>query len=382
MKAIFLKHKSLRKKSDLQSYYFCPNLNILLFMNPIKKIQLIFLVPFFVACNSETNKETAHGGEASANTVDSLEKTISNIEISKPSAESKLDTVEYNKRLVQLSNGDSTGRWPVKTKFPYPGAILPFNRIVAYYGNLYSKKMGILGELSENAMLDSLKAEVARWTKADTATPAIPALHYIVTTAQLDPGKNGKYMLRMPFGQVDKVIDMANRIEALVLLDIQVGHSNLQEEVPRLNEYLKKPNIHLGIDAEYSMKTGARPGSKIGYFDAEDINFTIQHLAKIVDEHHLPPKVLIVHRFTQGMVKDYKQIKTVPQVQVVMTMDGWGNKPKKINTYRQFIYPEPVQFTGFKLFYKNDTEKVGADRVMYPHEVLALKPKPIYIQYQ
>ena len=63
------------------------------------------------------------------------------------------------------------------------------------------------------------------------------------------------------------------------------------------------------------------------------------------------------------MVKDYKLIKTVPQVQVVMTMDGWGNKPKKMNTYRQFIYPEPVQFTGFKLFYKNDTEKVGADIV-------------------
>lgn len=352
-------------------------------MNCVKKIQLIFLVPIFVACNSsETQSLTEHGAEVSANSTDSSNKTISNIEIPKPLDEPKLDTLDYQRRLEQLSNGDTTGRWPVKAKFPYPGALLPFKRIVAYYGNLYSKKMGILGELSENEMLDSLQAEVARWTKADTSTPAIPALHYIVTTAQLDPGKNGKYMLRMPFGQVDKVIEMAKRIDALVLLDVQVGHSSLHEEVPRLNEYLKKPNIHLGIDAEYSMKTGARPGSKIGFFDAEDINFTIQHLAKIVDEYHLPPKVLIVHRFTKGMVKDYKLIKTVPQVQVVMTMDGWGNKPKKMNTYRQFIYPEPVQFTGFKLFYKNDTEKVGADRVMYPHEILTLKPKPIYIQYQ
>ena len=29
--------------------------------------------------------------------------------------------------------------WPVKTVYPNTGAILPFNRIVAYYGNLYSK---------------------------------------------------------------------------------------------------------------------------------------------------------------------------------------------------------------------------------------------------
>jgi ribosomal protein S2 len=36
--------------------------------------------------------------------------------------------------------------------------------------------------------------------------------------------------------------------------------------------------------------------------------------------------VLIVHRFTQGMVTNYKKIKTVPEVQVVMDMDGFGAK--------------------------------------------------------
>jgi ribosomal protein S2 len=36
-------------------------------------------------------------------------------------------------------------------------------------------------------------------------------------------------------------------------------------------------------------------------------------------------KVLIVHRFTQGMVTNYKN-KKVPEVQVVMDMDGFGTK--------------------------------------------------------
>jgi hypothetical protein len=39
-----------------------------------------------------------------------------------------------------------------------------------------------------------------------------------------------------------------------------------------------------------------------------------------------------------------------------------------------------VEYTGFKLFYHNDTK--GGDRLMSPAAVLALKPRPLYIQYQ
>jgi hypothetical protein len=61
-------------------------------------------------------------------------------------------------------------------------------------------------------------------------------------------------------------------------------------------------------------------------------------------------------------------------------MDGWGGGAKKIGTYRNFIYPEPVQFTGFKLFYKNDV--LAGSSMLTPSEVLKLNPQPIYIQYQ
>src|SRR6185295_12436617 len=57
-----------------------------------------------------------------------------------------LDTAKYDQLLHALSNGDSSGRWPVKLKYPVPGAVFPFYRVIAYYGNLYSKKMGVLGE--------------------------------------------------------------------------------------------------------------------------------------------------------------------------------------------------------------------------------------------
>ncbi|HVZ56059.1 MAG TPA: hypothetical protein VG870_05325 [Chitinophagaceae bacterium] len=291
------------------------------------------------------------------------------------------DTASYNRKLKLISNGDSTGRWPVMhAAYPKAGALLPFNRIVAFYGNLYSKNMGILGELPRQQMLDKLQQEVKVWEAADPATPVIPALHYIAVTAQGSPGKGGKYRLRMPFHQIDSVLSMARQINALVFLDVQVGLSTLQEEIPLLDPYLKLPNVHLGIDPEFSMKGGQAPGKVIGTFDAADINYAASHLAQLVRENNLPPKILIVHRFTQAMVTNYRQIKTLPETQVVMDMDGWGIPAKKLTTYKQFIYREPVQFTGFKLFYKNDLR--DKSRMLTPQEVLRQTPQPLYIQYQ
>ena len=104
-------------------------------------------------------------------------------------------------------------------------------------------------------------------------------------------------------------------------------------------------------------------------------------LANLVTEHKIPPKLLIVHRFTQRMITNYKNIKLDPRVQIVMHMDGWGAPALKKSTYFRYIQKEPVQFTGFKIFYKNDRRKKGW-RLMTPEEILNLKPKPLYIQYQ
>jgi len=271
--------------------------------------------------------------------------------------------------------------WPVKTVYPNTGALLPFNRIIAYYGNLYSKKMGVLGEYPEAEMFAKLSAEVKKWEEADPETPVIPALHYIAVVAQAGAGTDGKYRARMPDAEIDKVLVMAEKINAIVFLDIQVGFSTIQDELPRLEKYLKLPNVHLGMDPEFSMKFGIRPGKVVGTYDATDINFATNFLAKIVKENNLTPKILVVHRYTQKMLTNFQNIKPLPEVQIVMHMDGWGGKAKKIGTYTNFIYPEPVQFTGFKLFYKNDVWE--PDTTLFtPEELLKLRPQPSYIQYQ
>jgi hypothetical protein len=343
----------------------------------MKILKSIFLLQVLLSLSSSCDRT-----KAAETAIVTKNKEVRNPRLISEKREPILDTADYNRKMLALSNNDRRGRWPVK-KAPYPlaGALLPYNRIIAFYGNLYSKRMGILGELPKELMLRKLHYEVARWQAADPAIKTIPALHYIAVTAQSSPGKTNKHRLRMPFHQIDIIVEWAKSIHALVFLDLQVGHSSVREEATMLGQYLKMPNVHLGIDPEFSMKNGETPGTKIGYFTAADINDAIAILAKVVRENKLPPKVLVIHRFTQRMVTDYQNIKLVPEVQVVMNMDGFGNKVLKKSTYIDYIYREPVQFTGFKLFYKNDTRS-NLNGLYTPEELLRFTPKPIYIQYQ
>lgn len=321
---------------------------------------------------------------------------VANNPVPKMASSSVATSSNFSAHVASTSSAHSTGSttlttegsvqvkptlWPAKAPYPKVGALLPFNRIVAYYGNFYSTKMGILGEYPPEVMLPMLKAAAAQWEVADPATPVILAIDYIAVTAQVSAGRDGTYRLRMPDSEIQKAIALAAEVQGIVILELQVGLSDVQTEVPLLAPYLKLPNVHLALDPEFAMHGGARPGTVIGSFDAVDINFVANYLAALVQGNNLPPKILVVHRFTQPMVTNYRQITPLPEVQIVMDMDGWGSPSRKIGTYQAFIASMPVQFTGFKLFYKNDL-KPPSTRLLTPAEILKLTPQPSFIQYQ
>ena len=336
------------------------------------KKRLIYL---FIACclytfiqckNDHKIADNSTGEEKIIDSVQPPAKIVDTLAL-RAKADSLLEYYNYDSNWVKMT--------PVM-----PGAILPFQRIVAYYGNLNSKRMGALGEFPKDQMIRKLMQEVENWQKADSMIPVIPALHLITIVAQRDPGKDKMYRGRMNHTMIKKVISWADSIGALVFLDIQVGHSSLQNEIPTLDSFLRLPNVHLGVDAEFAMHTKRVPGTIMGQFEADDINFAVSYLKKKVIENNLPPKILIVHRFKQKMIQNAHQINNPPEVQVVMDMDGWGNKELKFSTWRDYIKKEPVQYTGFKLFYHNDTKR--GDPLLTPAEVLTRDPKPMYIQYQ
>ena len=108
---------------------------------------------------------------------------------------------------------------------------------------------------------------------------------------------------------------------------------------------------------------------------AADVNDAIDVLTAIVRARALPPKVLIVHQFTMNMLRDKQMIVDSPLVDVVLDVDGFGDRPLKRAMYTMVI-ARPLEFAGIKLFYKEDTN------LFAEADVMTLRPEPAVIIYQ
>jgi hypothetical protein len=117
--------------------------------NPVITLLTLSVLIVFSSCNQ---------GKSTADVVNVTEEKVEvKIDSVKKKMVPTIDTVDYNKRMIAISNNDTTGRWPVKAPYPLPGAILPYNRIIAFYGNLYSTRMGILGEIPRAQIIEKLQ---------------------------------------------------------------------------------------------------------------------------------------------------------------------------------------------------------------------------------
>ncbi len=258
-----------------------------------------------------------------------------------------------------------------------PGSIFPGCRMVAYYGNPLSKRMGILGALPGDSLLARLARQAKAYEALDSAMPVLVALQLVTPVAQAAPGREGKYRLRMKDSTIEHFAALAARARGVLILDMQVGKSTIAAELVPLLPYLRRPDVHLALDPEFTVKRkNRRPGEVIGSLDAADVNVAIDTLAALVTRFHLPPKVLIVHRFTIPMLMHAARIKLDPRVQVVIDMDGFGPPADKYASYEAYVHDRPVEFPGVKVFYKQDKPNLT------PRDVLGLDPPPVYVMYQ
>jgi hypothetical protein len=264
---------------------------------------------------------------------------------------------------------------PTATPTPLP-SLLPEKRILAYYGNPLAKEMGILGEMPPDQMLGKLKQQVATYAAADRSRPVVPALELVTPAAQGWPGEDGLYRARMTPDIIDQVAAWAEANNTLLILDVQIGLSSVPVEVEALLPYLRRPYVHLALDPEFAIPSGHVPGEVVGSLDAATIDGTVHTLSQLVAAEHLPPKILIVHRFTDSMVTNASQIARDPNVQVVVTMDGFGSPALKLAQYRTYVRDQGVGFSGIKLFYHHDQP------LLTPPQILGLDPHPDLIIYQ
>jgi hypothetical protein len=258
-----------------------------------------------------------------------------------------------------------------------PAALLPEHRILSFYGNPLAREMGILGEIPPDQMLQRLKQQIALYSANDPSRPFVPALELVTPAAQGWPGEDGLYRARMKPEVVDQVAGWAEANNMLLILDVQIGLSTVPEEVDALLPYLRRPYVHLALDPEFAIPAGHIPGEVVGSLDASAIDGAVRTLSELVTSDHLPPKILVVHRFTDDMVTNAWAIAhTDPNVQIVVTMDGFGSPALKLAQYRSYVRDQGVQYSGIKLFYHHDVP------LLTPPQVLGLDPSPDLVIYQ
>jgi len=264
-----------------------------------------------------------------------------------------------------------------------------YNMIVAYYGRPHVKTMGILGQHSLPTIIQKVKARAKQYERAlgngQHVTPGFDLIYEMATTS---PGKNGKYVITLPQKTLMEYITAAQKNGLALFIDVQLGKKTPAQAVRPLLKYLKYDNVHIAVDPEFSVDNlNVRPGKKIGSISGKQIN-EVQHMMRdyIKANSIKDDKILLVHMFTEHMVRGKKDIRYTDRVHLAMHLDGHGSPALKINIYNG-LYTEARAAKvvgGFKVFLKADKP------VMTPRQVLGLekvgkkrvKEMPRIITYQ
>jgi hypothetical protein len=235
--------------------------------------------------------------------------------------------------------------------------------------------MGILGRYKGKELASRLRKQADAYA-ALTSKRVIAAYHLVAVVAQPTSSRDGKWRRRESKETIAALLDEARANNFKLILDIQPGHSTVRSELEYLRPFLEQPDVYLALDPEFAMRTGETPGKKIGRMTAGDVNDAIDFLENIVRARQLPQKVLIVHQFTMSMLADKQNIRESDHVDVVLDMDGFGDRPLKRAIYAMVNRQRSLEFAAIKLFYKEDTNLLAAK------EVMALRPEPSVVIYQ
>ena len=250
-------------------------------------------------------------------------------------------------------------------------------QIIAFYGHPDVRAMGVLGHGTPAEVAAHVSAWAARYDALNGPRGAVGAYHLIVGVAQTWPTPEGDWLGHLEHERIAEYVEAAREHGLLLFLDTQIGWSDPLTEVRRLKPFLREPFVHVALDPEFATEhLGVAPGLAIGSITGEQVNEVQGYLAELVREEGLPPKILMVHQFTDWMLLDRESVEDHPEVDISIDMDGFGRAPVKVDGYERWALPEPSERPAFKLFFIQDTP------VMSPEAVQALDHPPDIVIYQ
>ncbi len=254
-----------------------------------------------------------------------------------------------------------------------PDRLFPRHLVVAHYGAPTSSALGILGRGTPEQAWQRLARDVRRFSRVHR--DVLPTFELIVVVAQSAPGPDGDYAARVPDAEIAAYHRVVRRHRGVLLLDVQPGRSPFLHHVKSLERWLLEPDVMLAIDPEWRMGPGEAPWQSIGSVVAAEVNEVSGWLDRLVAEHELPPKMLLVHQFTTGMVDRKNLVKSRRHVELVFNMDGFGARSAKLSKYRMLAKDRRFPL-GFKLFLRQDIDRLA------PADAMRLRPRPVVVEYQ
>jgi hypothetical protein len=258
---------------------------------------------------------------------------------------------------------------------PVVRTVLSDHLLVTWYGNPHTARMGILGRYKGKELAVKLRKQAEAYA-ALTTKKVIAAYHLVAVVAQPTSARDGKWRRRESPETISALLAEARANGFKLILDIQPGHSTVRSELEYLRPFLEEPDVYLALDPEFAMRAGETPGKRIGRMTARDVNDAIDFLEAIIRTNHLPQKVLIVHQFTMSMLADKQNIHASELVDLVLDVDGFGDRPLKRAIYAAVNRQHSLEYAAIKLFYNEDTNLLAAK------DVMALRPEPSVVIYQ
>ena len=266
-------------------------------------------------------------------------------------------------------------------ELPGGGFLVLPRLLVALYGNPLTAALGALGEQGPADGAARVEGMAEQFAAAEI--PVLPAFEIIATGAHAQAGVDGDYSTEYGNEVIQPWIDIAMQQGIYVILDLQPGGSDFLSQAKRYERELLNPHVGLALDPEWrfehpdQLTTGH---DRRGSVSAAEINLVVEWLASLVRENNLPQKVLLIHQFHADMLPDRENIETLPELQMIIQMDGQGAVPDKYVTWANVTtgWEDHPWEWGWNNFYDEDVPGGGIS----PAEVLQLEPTAVFVSYQ
>jgi hypothetical protein len=249
-------------------------------------------------------------------------------------------------------------------------------RYVAFYGHPVATGLGALGEQGPTETLARMQPLLAEYA-ADGAQ-VIPTFEIIASIASAGP-TDGDYSEEWPPEAFAEWIRVAQDNGVYVILDLQPGREDFLTQAKQYEELLRLPNVGLALDPEWRLQSDQVHLQQIGQVDAAEVNTVVDWLSTLVRHNGLPQKMLIVHQFKSTMILDREMLKSAPELQMVIQMDGQGPIPTKDETYAVLTAgTEDAHWRwGWKNFFDEDSPETASPSYTINHA-----PVPVFVSYQ